>query len=187
MTILEPDLWSIVKPVAKRYGLNPYLMLAIAQQECEKNPKNSNEYMLDYARLEQGFYRRYTVKHEFATTTEILLAASYGAFQVMGQSLLELGWFYDEFQKQSEQYKKFHVNPTGETNIPKALNRYCVSPVEQVDTACRWLDRKIKLLKVDASEQNWNRILLAWNGGANPSYGESVIARIASLKQKYQL
>lgn len=178
--IHRDQVWELCKLIAPQHKFDPYVILALCEQESEKDGRDALIYRPDVARLEQGYYRRYTEKHPFATTTEILLAASFGITQMMGQSLYELGWFDEDFARQSENYREHHVAVMSETNVTKALNRYCVDPTQQIEAGCRWLARKRKAVG-DTPE----KYLLAWNGGSNKNYPGEVLARTQGLKKAY--
>lgn len=180
MTIHRDQVWEICKVVGAQKTVDPLLLLAINEQESEKAGRNSLLYRGDVARLEQGYYRRYTEKHDWATTTEALLAMSYGIPQMMGLSLYELGWFDREFKRQSLDYQARYIEPMSEENVPKALNRYCVNFSDQVQTEA---DHFLKKLKLAHGETH--KALLFWNGGGNPKYPDEVLIRIPSLKLIY--
>jgi hypothetical protein len=74
-------------------------------------------------RLENGFYRNYTRPAEFATTTEVLFAASYGLMQTMGYSLYQLGMF----------------DPVTQVGVVKGIDMYMIDPELQVKMGCAWL------------------------------------------------
>jgi hypothetical protein len=158
------------------------VLLAICEQESEKAGRNSLLYRGDVMRLEQNYYRRYTEPLSWATTTEALLAMSFGIPQMMGLSLYELGWFDEEFHRQSPEYQVCYIQPMGEENVPKALNRYCVSFTDQVQTEADHFAKKLKAAKGDLREA-----LLFWNGGSNPHYPDEVLRRIPPLKLIYKL
>jgi len=178
MTFHRDEIWVRCKLTAPKYGFDPLLLLAVATQEAQKDRKNPLLYCGDVAALEQGYYRRYIEPKNFATTTEVLLSASYGVFQMMGNSLYELGWFDQEFLRQPVQYREFYNNNSmDEVNVTKALNRYCNDLDYQVDTACRHLSKKRTAVGGDT-----RKILLAWNGGANQQYDDEVLAKMEKLR-----
>ena len=153
---------------ALAHGLDPTLILAICQQE--------SSFRHDVARLEQGFYVRYTEPDKLATTTEILLASSYGLMQTMGQILREHGYF--EFFKDyhngaiTEQIK----DSLGEVPIVKAINAYMVRPAWQVEWGCIHFKKKLDLARGDI-----RKALLFWNGGWAPNYPDEVLAKYVKL------
>lgn len=77
---------GLVRKWATKYGLDPYLVCAVCEQESSWNPWA--------ARFEPGFLARYVhpVNPVAPTTHEILQATSFGLMQVMGGVALELGW-----------------------------------------------------------------------------------------------
>ena len=77
---------GLVRKWATKYGLDPYLVCAVCEQESGWDPYAS--------RFEPGFLSRYVKpKNPSAPTThEINQATSFGLCQVMGGVALELGW-----------------------------------------------------------------------------------------------
>ena len=160
MIFTQQYVWNSVKRIAPKYTLDPYLIMAIAEQECEKD--KSGDYDASVCRLEQGFYRRYVKNGNRATTTEVLLSASYGIFQMMGMSLLEAGWLEGA------------DNPL---EVAAALNLYCTDLDSMTRSACVWFTKKLEL-----SEGKTGQALLKWNGGGNLEYDNQVVGRISKLK-----
>jgi len=180
MTIHRDQVFELCRIIAPRFQLDPLLGLAVCVQEAEKDSSNPAIFRADVARLEQRFYRRYIEPMNYATTTEVLLSASYGLPQMMGQSLVELRWFEKDFTQQSVEYKNLHVEPMSETNVPKAINRYLVQASEQVETMCEWLARKRQIVGDKEAV-----FLLAYNGGGNRRYANEVLAKRDALKKIY--
>ena len=170
----QQQVLDLCKTYAPQYELDPVLVLAVCQQE--------SSFFHDAARLEQGFYRRYTMPDTLATTTEILLASSYGLMQTMGQILREHGFF--KFYR--EYHNKVHaeqiVDPLGEVPVVKGINAYMVRPPWQVEWGCIHLRKKMDTAKGDV-----RKALLFWNGGGNPSYPGEVLLKYGKLggKGKY--
>ena len=177
--------------IAPQFRFDPLLIYALGEQECEKDPvEKLKRWLPGVARLEQGYYRRYVnTKFELATTSEVLLAASYGVWQMMGLSLLEAGYFIADWALQSDRYRELHADPLctdmngklspylSETNIPKAINRSLVNLDSQAQWACIWLESKRKAVGGDPQ-----KFLQAWNGGGNPHYADEVLARYDRVK-----
>jgi len=155
------------------HNLDPVLVLAVCQQE--------SDYRHDVARLEQGFYLWYTEPDKLATTTEVLLAASYGLMQTMGQILREHGYFtwFRDFNNKTSGVAGQIREPLGEVPVPKALNAYMVRPPWQVEWGCIHLEKKIKLAGGDIEKG-----LLKWNGGGNKKYPGEVLAKFEALGGK---
>ena len=190
-TITPQKVFESAQRVAPQLRFDPLLIYAVGEQECEKDPvEKLKRWLPGVARLEQGYYRRYVnTKFELATTSEVLLAASYGVWQMMGLSLLEAGYFIADWTLQSDRYRDFHSDlsvkdATGklspylsETNIPKAINRCLVNLDSQARWACIWLETKRKAVGGDPQ-----KFLQAWNGGGNPHYADEVLARYERVK-----
>src|SRR5689334_21840824 len=84
------EVYKLCKFYVPKYGIDPVLMLGLVEQE--------SSYEDDAARLENAFYHRYTAPDSLATTSEILLACSFGLTQLMGESLKEMKffeWYWD--------------------------------------------------------------------------------------------
>ena len=113
-------------------------------------------------RLEQQFYRKYVRPQNLPTTDEILLSASYGLMQVMGESFLELGWFG------AWEYGK----------IPQMLDKLMGDAELQISLGCQWLKHKM------AGLDNLERGLRAYNGSAE--YPPLVFAKWDELKKVYK-
>lgn len=159
--MLKPqDIRALCEKYAPEYKFDPLLIMAIVEQE--------SSYDESEVRLENGFYRKYTRPLQYSTTTEILLAASYGLMQVMGESLKELGFFSSWFEKQTTEAKAFLGDPLCEVAVPKAINAYMVHPEWQIEWGCQWLARKRSIAQGDT----W-KMLLYWNG--SPDYPHRVL------------
>ena len=167
----QPQVFELCKVYAPPHDLDPVLVLAVCQQE--------SSFLHDASRLEQGFYRRYTMPDTLSTTTEVLLACSYGLMQTMGQILREHGFF--QFYK--DYHNKVHADqikdPLGEVPVPKALNAYMVRPPWQVEWGCLHLKKKMDTAKGDV-----RRGLLLYNGGGNPLYPDEVLKKFRVLGGK---
>lgn len=195
MTLTELNVIDICKRVAPTHGFEPTLIAAICKQECYHPPNNTKLYVLDFGRLEQNYYRKYVVeRHEYATTTEILLAASYGLTQMLGDSLREAGYFKDFFEHQTELYQQWYGendmvdrkgNPVpwmSEVSVPKAINQYLVTPTWQVEWGCRWLKVKQGLAGGDL-----NRAIDLYNGDLTGGYRSEVLKKQEGIKREYGL
>ena len=126
------------------------------------------------ARLEQGFYRRYVEDEELATTTEVLLSASYGIPQMMGQSLREAGYFIKYFSTQSDQMQSILGTPMSEIAVPKAINAFCVSLEWQIIYMCVWLNRK---LQIGGSK---DKAISLYNGDTTGAY----LAKVKKMRDR---
>lgn len=156
---------------AAKIGISAKLAFAVCLQEGEKNKKG--EFEPDVARLEQGYYRRYVENLELATTSEILLSASYGIMQMMGLSLKEAGYFHWYFMKQTEERRRFLGNPLSQLCIVSAIDDYVVNLEWMIRWGCGWLDSKIKLAGGDIKKG-----LGYWNGDKSGKYAAEVLARM---------
>lgn len=171
--ISKQDLYNLCKQIAPQFNLDPLLILAIAQQEAMKDEHNPTIFLGDVARLEEGFYNRYIRKMTYATTTEILLSTSFGCFQMMGQSLVETKFFFEEFDSMDAAYQIRYQNAMSEENVPKAINRYCEDFSAQVKSACKHFTTKLRLANGITS-----KALLFWNGGSDGAYPDKVLRHL---------
>ena len=121
------DVYMLCMKVAPKYGFDPILILAMCEQE--------STYDLTEGRPEPGYYRKYTRPRNLPTTDEILLAASYGLMQVMGQSLYEMGYFG-------------YVWKYGD--IQRKIDEFMVQPEMQIEYGCKWLRTKMGLFKSES-------------------------------------
>ncbi|MEW6511843.1 MAG: hypothetical protein AB1428_12900 [Bacteroidota bacterium] len=175
------QVWELCKTIAPPYAFEPILILAICEQES-RDPQNPLEYRDRAARLEQGFYINYVERENLATTSEILLASSYGLTQMMGLSLRAVGYFDWWFAEQTAPMQTFLGNPFSEIAIPKAINAYMINPPWQVERGCMWLKKKREKTGGDAV-----KMLRYWNGDISGAkhYAEDVLGRRDKLRGIY--
>ena len=149
-----------------------HLLMAIIEQE--------SAFEWDASRLEQGYYRRYTMPQSLATTSEILLACSYGLMQAMGQSLREMEYF--EFYKiyHNARHTQQLTDPLSQLCICQGVDAFMVRPAWQIEWGTKWFRRKLKSVGNDIE-----KALLRWNGGGNPKYPSEVLGRVDRLKKSY--
>jgi len=154
--LVEP--WRThIKVAAEAAGLDPYLLAAIVVQE------SSGE---QYAqRVERGFWSRYLagIRRWVASTASKhddkwaqypdIYASSYGLAQVMLQTAAEHGFHY---------------------RYPGQL----FDPDENLRVACRILTR-IK----NRTGGDVRRMLLAYNGGGDPTYPDRILRHRAALME----
>lgn len=167
----EAAVRPICVEIAPQFELDPVLALALCQQE--------SDYRHDAARLEQGFYRRYTEKDSLATTAEVLLACSYGLMQTMGQILREHGYFQYFLDINNRSNALNFRQPLSPIAICKGIDWYMERPREQVLWGCKHLRKKIDLAKGDI-----RKALLFWNGGGRPEYPDEVLEKFTKLGGK---
>jgi soluble lytic murein transglycosylase-like protein len=153
------EVWPICREVATKQSLDPYLIMAIIEQES-----NYDQFA---RRLEQGFFRRYTEPGNMDEVSEVLLAVSWGLMQTMGESLRALGFFGDDAAVNS-------------TVASMALSRYLADPKEQIQCGCEWYKKKLAL-----AGGNIRFALLKWNGGGNPMYPDEVFRRETRLRKEF--
>ena len=161
------------KDIAPQYGFDGDLIFAVCLQESGRNEDGS--FAPDVARLEQNFYRKYVEIQELATTTEVLLSASYGIMQMMGQSLVEVGyfrWFYNQYKRT---YKL--TDPLSEICVPKAINRYCINLTWMIEWGCKWMVKKRDLADGDTM-----KMLGFWNGDTTGKYAQKIINKYNLIK-----
>lgn len=162
--------------MAPKYKFDPKLIFAVCLQEGAKNSKGHFE--PDMARLEQGFYRKYVEdEFELATTSEVLLSASYGIMQLMGESLRQEGFFDWYYNSRSDGMKKVLGNPLSQFAIPNALDAYCTQLDWMIEYGCKHMARKRS--KADGDIK---KMLGYWNGDLTGKYAEEVLKRYEALK-----
>ncbi len=175
MIFSKEDVFNACEKIAPKYNLDPKLIKALCLQESSRNAVG--DFLPDRARLEQGFYIKYVEpKNNLATTTEVLLSASYGVTQLMGLSLKELNYFDWWFNKQTEIVQLFLDAPLSEIATPKALNWFCENLDVMIDFGCQWFKRKLELAKGDK-----DKALDYWNGDLSGKYREEVWAKYNKL------
>ena len=177
------DVWAIVKRTAPLYEFDPLLFLALCEQESI-DPDEPTIYRDRAARLEQGFYVNYTEKEDFATTTEVLYATSYGLTQMLGESLDHVGYFDWWFSLQTPMSQAFLQSAKQDIAVVKAINEYMTHPEWQIERGCMWLKKKQKLAGSDTT-----KMLRLWNGDISGAhhYAENVLARKAKLATIYKV
>ncbi len=178
MTFTQDQVWAVVKKIAPKYALDPYLVMAICQQESAKVKGQPTLYDPAIARLEQGVYARTTSAMDYASTTEVLLAASWGVMQMMGVSLLGQGFFERRFALLSPSEKVWLAEPMSQYHVVKALNEYDVVLDQMLEEGCQFFKEQ----KLDKVGGDVAKALLRWNGGGNQQYDDEVLARIPKLK-----
>jgi len=176
--MLKTEILAICKTAAKSYGIDPLLIMAVCEQESQdqKEKGSCDEYAV---RLENGFYNRYIKRFEFATSSEVLLSASYGLMQVMGESLREMKYF--------EWYRKWYngQHPTwpllteelSQLTVVKGIDDFMINPIWQIEWGIKWFDRKLK-----GASGNVETALQRWNGGGNPNYAKEVMSKFDRMK-----
>jgi hypothetical protein len=175
MNFTREEVFEMCNRIAPQFDLDPILVQAICLQESAKNKEG--EFTPEVARLEQGFYRRYVEPMSFATTTEILLSASYGIMQMMGLSLMEAGYFKWWFDQKLLRTQRFLGNHLSEISVPKALNEYCINLEWMIEWGCIHFDGKRKKAGGDV-----HKALDYWNGDMTGKYREEVLQKYRLLK-----
>jgi len=160
---------TTIKAIAPKYGVPPNIILGICLQE---GARVQGQWDPSIARLEQGFYRRYTEPLTYATTSEVLLSASYGIMQMMGLSLMELGYFEWYFDQLPLGMKNLLERPRSQLAIPSAIDYYCVTVDVMIEWGIKWFKKKLELACGDIP-----KALQLWNGGGNPNYAKEVLAK----------
>jgi len=164
------------KNAQTKYDLEWQLLYAICLQEGQKS--KTGEFDPAVARLEQGYYRAYVENMDLATSSEILLSASWGVMQLMGLSLLEMEYFEWYFNQCPEGMKAVLKGPRTQFAIPNALDAYAMDIDLMVDWGTQWLQGKIKQAKGNI----WKGVL-RWNGGGNAAYPDEVRSKYLLIKQ----
>jgi hypothetical protein len=169
------EVYTLCLQQAPGFGFDPLLILAICEQE---SAYDESQY-----RLEEGFNERYVRARSLPTTTEILLSASYGLMQTMGESLRECGYFSWWFSQQSPADQAWLEEPLSDIAVVKALNEYMVRPTWQIEQGLIWLKRKEKIACNDTL-----KLLRLWNGDVTGrhQYAEAVLVRYRTLQLVFQ-
>lgn len=133
---------------AAKYALDPCIVAAVCEQESGWNPFA--------VRWEPAFFQKYIVPQGLPNATEAhTRAMSFGLMQVMGEVARELGF------------------------EGKFLTQLC-DPDTALDLGCRKLKKcfaEHDVLQSDkVAEMQWP--LLAYNGGADQTYADQVLARL---------
>ena len=173
MIIKKDEVRNMCKLVAPKYGFDWRLIYAVCLQECDKEKDGSFDPSV--ARVEQRYYRKYTEVFDLATTTEVLLATSYGVMQMMGQSLNEAGYFKWFFYSQSQRTQNHYGNPLSEISIVKAINKYCVNLEWMIRWGCKWM-----AVKREKAKNNERLMLTYWNGSS--AYPDEIYKRLETIK-----
>lgn len=174
MSFTKGQIYAQCKKTAPEFDFDPKLIYAVCLQEGARNAEGV--FLPDVARLEQGYYRKYVEKqNELATTSEILLSASYGIMQVMGLSLKKAGYFDWYFNSRTASLQKVLKQPLSQYAIPSGLDHYCVNLELMIHWGCIWMDMKRKLAKGDE-----RKMLVYWNGSSK--YPDDVYKRLANIK-----
>lgn len=175
MNFTRQQVYDACKLITPRYDFEPKLIYAVCLQESDKNKDGS--FNPDIARLEQGFYRKYTEPMSLATTSEVLLAASFGIMQMMGESLKEVGFFEWFFYSQcSPGMQKILGSPLSQFCIPHAIDAYCVNLIWMIDFGCQWLSQKRNLANGDEK-----KMLGLWNGDQSGNYYNKVMEKYKTI------
>jgi len=169
----KQQVWEACQKIAPNYNFDPKLIFAICLQESEQ--KKDGSFSPDVARLEQGYYRKYVEPLELATTSEVLLSASYGITQMMGLSLKEVGYFDWYYRQCTLDMQKLLGHPLSQFAIPSAIDAYVVNLDWMINFSCKYLNRKRELAKGDL----W-LTLKYWNGSSN--YPDKVLAKMKGLQ-----
>lgn len=85
--MIDPQLVSLVRNIAKSHGLNDSLICSIVEQESGWHP--------DATRYEPAFYEHYIIPLHLPEDVGKQRATSYGLMQTMLQSVVEIGYTGD--------------------------------------------------------------------------------------------
>lgn len=163
---MERRILDICAAIGKKYQLDPMLLAAIVEQESSED--NSE------ARLENKYYRKYVRPMDLATSSEVLLAASYGLMQMMGLSLKEIGYFDDYAAKNGNVYP-----PLSQMNVCKGVDDFMIDETAQIEYGAKWFRSKLK-----KAAGNVPAALGYWNGDKTGKYSGEVLARYERLKKQ---
>jgi hypothetical protein len=131
--------------------------------QCEQE----SSYRETAVRLEQNYLVKYVqtdpVGSRCSPSVQALLASSFGFGQLLGHSLLQIGYF----------------PATDSVSIAVRLDEYVASPDQQIDTMCQFLLKKREL----GDSHTLSDALTRYNGSSN--YPPLVYARYAKLHTIY--
>lgn len=175
MIIAKEAIRAACDLIAPKYDFDPAFIYAVCLKEGGKD--SAGNFDPSIARMEQGYYRRYTEPMDYATTTEILLAASYGVMQMMGLSLKESGYFQFYFKQVADDFRKIIQEPFSAFAVQAGLNAYCVHIDWMVEFGCKWMDNKRTL-----ADGNVIKMLGLWNGDRSGKYASDVLKIYNGLK-----
>jgi len=166
---------SLCKKYAAPAGIDPLTFLALIQRESSFNEAVP-------PRLEPAFAKRYTFKQDLATSSEVLLACSYGLTQMMGQSLLERGYFKYFIGWHNAKYPLSTPLTIFDSQmaICKGVDQYAIEPEWHVEWGVKHFLTKLAFAKGDV-----HKALQAWNGGGNPHYADEVFTFREQLVKEF--
>lgn len=175
MIFTRGQVFDVCRKIAPKYNFEVELIQALCLQEGGKN--KAGAFVPDRARLELGFYSHYTEGMGIPTSTECLLAISYGVTQMMGESLREAHYFDDYFARQSDERKILLNNPMSQIAVVKAIDDYCENLTDQIEYGCKWLSKKR-----DMAGNNVIKMLGFWNGDTSGKYANEVLGKYHIIK-----
>ena len=181
MEFSQEQVWQAVKAEAPKHGLDPWLVMALFEQESEHPNGDPTRYDARIPRLEENYMLRYVKPLGLSTVTTVLLSTSFGLPQMMGDSLRqakdENGQnFFEWFRDITNAMYAYDENALSSLNVAAALDYFCVQLPLMVKWSCIWLAGKIK----QAGSVNGG--LDDWNGDHTGAYRNQVLARIGKLK-----
>lgn len=193
----DPNLIALARDAATRNELDPTIVCAVIEQESAWN-----RYALRY---ESVFRARYVSPLGLPPTEEIARSISWGLMQVMGQVAREHG-FAGKFLSElcdpgvgvevgcsvlASKFERAGRETTAGNHSATATATRCIPACRTASLGCvsldascaRQADRHSSKANSDAAEQErYRRGLLLWNGGADPTYAEQVLQRVASYR-----
>jgi hypothetical protein len=153
------SVYALCKTIAPKYGYIPLMVLAQIEQE--------SSYQEGAIRLEEGFLVKYVEPHptlgHLAPCVQVLMASSFGFGQLMGESLYEIGYFF----------------ALDTLSVAMKLDEYVGSPDQQIDTMCKFLQKK----QAAGTDHSLDAALTRYNGSSD--YPSLVYARFNKLKGIY--
>lgn len=180
MIYSKDEVYAMCKKVAPAVQMDAKLLYAICLQEGGKT--KTGEFAPDKARLEQGYYLRYVEKDNLSTTTEVLLAASFGIMQMMALSLKEVkdhtgkNYFEWYFNQQSDNMKAFLIEPLSDIAVVKAINYYCATLEVMIVWGSRWAKKKM-----DMAKGSLPLFCKYWNGDSTGKYYNELMVKYNSI------
>ena len=175
MIFTEQQIKEACERIAPKYELGSTLIRALCKQESAHDKENN--YVADIGRPETNFYYRYVEKKfNLATSSECLLSCSFGVMQLMGESLIELGFFEWYFNQLDDGMKSILNNARSEFAIPSAIDHYVENLNWMIETGCQWFKRKLRQGGGDVFKG-----LCDWNGDQTGKYANEVLEKQKAL------
>jgi|HubBroStandDraft_5_1064220.scaffolds.fasta_scaffold02902_4 hypothetical protein len=193
----DPKLIAFARDSATRNELDPAIVCAVIEQESAWNPHA--------LRYESAFRARYVSPLGLSPTEEIARSISWGLMQVMGQVAREYG-FAGKFLSElcdpevgieigcgvlASKFERARREMAAGSHSTNATASRCISACKTASLGCVSLhttcaSQSAFLQATTATDavlqEMYRRGLLLWNGGADSTYAEQVLRRVANYR-----